>query len=123
MNNDFAEFEADLAQRMVNKARQTSKILNLQTADGQEDVDSWVPGQSGSDPDSDSSINPKNAARGVGSGPNDLRAVLSQLDDLYVKIASGMSALRNHVQKARVNPAGSTASQPFPNTESTGTQN
>jgi hypothetical protein len=125
-DNELNEFQADLAQRMVNRARQTSKILNLQIeglVPGQDDVDGWVPGQSGSDPDSDSSVNPKNAARGKGNGPNDLRAILSQLDDIYIKIASGMSALRNHVEKARPNPSGSTPKRPFPDTGSRGTQN
>jgi|SRR6516165_7062416 hypothetical protein len=124
-NNELAEFEADLAQRMVNRARGMSTILNLQVADGQEDVGAWVPGQSGNDPDlTDNDLNAKNAARGRGSGPGDWRAIWSQLDDLYGKISSRMEALRNHIERARPNAAGSTPSRPFPDTTGRrGTQN
>jgi hypothetical protein len=123
-DNERAEYEAARAQRMVDKARKTSTILALQVQDGS----GWTPAVDGcrgvdnTDPDRNPSLNTPSASRGTSEAPS-MEALLGTLNGLYTKIGAALSLLGNHVQKARVNPSGSTPARPFPNTGSTGTKN
>ena len=74
------------------------------------DNQGWVAGLGG-DPDEDANINTPNATRGVGCGPGDLRAILSQLDSLYRQIGNLLNGAA--IPKAKVNKEGSTAPRPF----------
>jgi hypothetical protein len=106
---EFANFEAQRAERFLERARKGSTILDLQGSGINNDC--WVAGAPGAvDPDSSPDISPANAARGKGTG-DELSDILSQLDRLQKLIGS---VLNSYVEKAKVNRQGSTKPVPFP---------
>jgi hypothetical protein len=124
-DNERSEYEAARDARLLERSRQRTgaTILNLQGSGVGDDNGAWVPGQSGSDPDSDPTLNTPTAPRKSSGQPGDLADLLGTLNNLYSKIGTALGSLRNHIEKARVNPSGSTPARPFPNTGSVGTKN